>query len=135
MVTAIEQTLEFIRQQAEVFGANNKSDFNKSYVERNNTKPDALRDNGAYFGFIHPDEEPTGPFHDFSFTIFPSSDEKPWLICLGIGSLGFKNDLELSTIPGLRNVFKTSRIREVFANQIFLISNQIYQEAFLIVQT
>src|SRR5208283_144212 len=30
---------------------------------------------------------------------------KPWLVCLGIGSNGFKNDYELATYPGLRRLF------------------------------
>jgi 5-methylcytosine-specific restriction endonuclease McrBC GTP-binding regulatory subunit McrB len=59
----------------------------------------------AYFGFIHPEEEASGPFHDFSLTIFPNDQEQPWLVCLGIGSSGFKNDYELATYPGLRRLF------------------------------
>src|SRR5690606_21203612 len=59
----------------------------------------------AYFGFIHPEEETSGPFHDFSLTIFPNDQNKPWLVCLGIGSSGFKNDYELATYPGLRRFF------------------------------
>lgn len=101
----INNVREYIIQKAEEFGAKTDNPFNRSYVERNNTKADALKDNGAYFGFIHPDEEVAGPFHDFSYTIFPNDDDKPWLICLGIGSNGFKNDYELSTYPGLRRLF------------------------------
>jgi hypothetical protein len=38
--------------------------------------------------------------------IFPSAeDNKPWLVCLGVGSSGFKNDYELATYPGLRRLF------------------------------
>ncbi|WP_237732427.1 AAA family ATPase, partial [Flavobacterium sp. UGB4466] len=102
---SITNVLEFIRLKAEEFGANNDKEFNKSYVERNNTKPDVLKDRGAFFGFIHPEEESGGPFHDFSLTIFPSIDNKPWLVCLGIGSSGFKNDYELANYPGVRRLF------------------------------
>ncbi|SHG15079.1 McrB family protein [Flavobacterium aquidurense] len=102
---SITNVLEFIRVKAEEFGANNDKEFNKSYVERNNTKPDVLKDRGAFFGFIHPEEESGGPFHDFSLTIFPSIDNKPWLVCLGIGSNGFKNDYELANYPGVRRLF------------------------------
>ncbi len=102
---SIENIRQFIRNKAEEFGAKTNAEFNKPYIERNNTGHEALKDNGAYFGFIHPEEEPSGPFHDFSLTIFPSSDNKPWLICLGIGSLGFRNDYELATYPGLRRLF------------------------------
>lgn len=101
----IDNTRQFIKDKAEQFGAKADNEFNKSYIERNNTKQEALKDNGAYFGFIHPDEDTSGPFHDFSLTIFPNKQNKPWLVCLGIGSSGFKNDYELATYPGLRRLF------------------------------
>ena len=101
----IENIRQFIKDKAVEFGAKPDTEFNKPYVERNNTGQEALEDNGAYFGFIHPEEETSGPFHDFSLTIFPNETDKPWLVCLGIGSSGFKNDYELSTFPGLRRLF------------------------------
>lgn len=102
---SIENIRQFIKEKAEQFGAKTDNEFNKPYVERNNTGHEALKDNGAYFGFIHPEEEASGPFHDFSLTIFPNDQNKPWLVCLGIGSSGFKNDYELATYPGLRRLF------------------------------
>ena len=102
---SIENIRQFIKDKAEQFGAKKDIEFNKPYVERNNTKPDVLNDNGAFFGFVHPEEESTGAFHDFSLTIFPNDRDKPWLVCLGIGSGGFKNDYELATYPGLRRLF------------------------------
>lgn len=102
---SIESIRQFIKEKAEQFGAKTDNEFNKPYVERNNTGQEALKDNGAYFGFLHPDEEASGPFHDFSLTIFPSDQNKPWLVCLGIGSSGFKNDYDLATYPGLRRLF------------------------------
>lgn len=102
----IEIVIDMIRSLAKEFGADEKADFNKPYILRNNTGADALKDNGAYFGFIHPEEESSGPYHDFSLTIFPSdSAGKSWLICLGIGSNGFRHDYELATYPGLRRLF------------------------------
>ena len=101
----IDNIYKFIKERAEQFGAKSENDFNKSYVARNNTGHDALQDNGAYFGFIHSEEETAGPFHDFSLTIFPNTENLPWLVCLGIGSSGFKNDYELATYPGLRRLF------------------------------
>lgn len=101
----IDNIRQFIKEKAEQFGAKTDNEFNKPYIERNNTGHEALKDNGAYFGFIHPEEEASGPFHDFSLTIFPNDQKKPWLVCLGIGSSGFKNDYELATYPGLRRLF------------------------------
>lgn len=102
---SIDNIRNFIKEKAEQFGAKIDNEFNKSYIERNNTGHEALKDNGAYFGLIHPEEETAGPFHDFSLTIFPNDQNKPWLVCLGIGSSGFKNDYELATHPGLRRLF------------------------------
>lgn len=102
---SIETIRQFIRKKAGQFGAKIDNEFNRPYVERNNTGQEALNDNGAYFGFIHPEEEVSGPFHDFSLTIFPNDQNNPWLVCLGIGSSGFKNDYELATYPGLRRLF------------------------------
>ena len=102
---SIDNIRTFIKTLAEEFGAKTNNEFNKPFIERNNTNANALKDDGAYFGFIHPEEEPSGPFHDFSLTIFPNDQNKPWLICLGIGSSGFKNDYELATYPGLRRLF------------------------------
>jgi hypothetical protein len=101
----IEEILQFIEDCAVKFGAKPEVEFNRPYVLRKNVGFDALKDNGAYFGFIHPEEESSGPFHDFSLTIFPNDQNKPWLICLGIGSSGFKNDYELATYPGIRRLF------------------------------
>ncbi|MBE2281363.1 MAG: AAA family ATPase [Ignavibacteriaceae bacterium] len=101
----ISEITKFIKDQAGLFGAKTDNELSKSYVERNNTGSEALKDNGAFFGFIHPDEQGSGPYHDFSLTIFPNDQDKPWLVCLGIGSSGFKNDYELATYPGLRRLF------------------------------
>jgi len=116
---SIETMRQFIKDKAEEFGAKTNTAFNKSYVERNNTGADALKDNGAYFGFIHPEEEPAGPFHDFSLTIFPSEQNKAWLVCLGIGSNGFKNDYELATFPGLRRLFSKIIADDAFCKSDF----------------
>jgi DNA polymerase III delta prime subunit len=101
----IDEVIKQIKDWAEEFGASNENEFAKSYVFRNNTGAEALKDNGAFFGFLHPDEEERGVFHDFSFTLFPSENNEPWLLCLGVGSNGFKKDLELATKPGLRRLF------------------------------
>lgn len=104
-MNSIENIRKFVKEKAEEFGAKTDNEFNKPYIERNNTSQEALKDNGAYFGLIHPEEEVSGPFHDFSLTIFPNDQGKPWLVCLGVGSSGFKNDYELATYPGLRRLF------------------------------
>lgn len=116
---SIENIRKFIKEKAEQFGAKTDNEFNKPYVERNNTGREALNDNGAYFGLIHPEEEVSGPFHDFSLTIFPNDQNKPWLVCLGIGSSGFKNDYELATYPGLRRLFSKLASEKGFSKSDF----------------
>jgi len=101
----INEVIKQIKDWADEFGASNENEFAKSYIFRNNTGAEALKDNGAFFGFLHPDEEERGVFHDFSFTLFPSDNNECWLLCLGVGSNGFKKDLELATKPGLRRLF------------------------------
>ncbi len=107
----IDQIITYLEQKAREFGADNSNEVVKDYVLRRNIKPEAFQTGGAYFGFIHPEEEPSGPYHDFSFVVFPSSpgdeDAKYWVVCLGIGSLGFKNDFELATYPGVRRLFQS----------------------------
>ena len=47
----IENIREFIKEKANQFGAKIDNEFNNPYIERNNTGPEALNDNGGYFGF------------------------------------------------------------------------------------
>lgn len=108
----IERIIEHLENKAKEFGAKNDGEFSNDYILRKNIKPEAFRNNGAYFGFIHPEEETSGTYHDFSFVVFPSNPElnngkNPWVVCLGIGSLGFKNDYELATFPGVRRLFSS----------------------------
>jgi 5-methylcytosine-specific restriction protein B len=102
----IKEIVDFIKTEAERFGAKSEAN-NKDFVFRDNTKKEALDDNGAYFGFISPEEELAGVFHDFSLTIFPTDTELPWVVCLGVGSGGFKNDYDLAATPGVRRLFST----------------------------
>ena len=50
-------------------------------------------------------EATTGGYHDFSFVVFPDFHGGKWVVCLSVGSLGFNNDYELATQPGLRRKF------------------------------
>jgi len=115
----IEEIRKYIEEEAIKFGVK-PDDKSRYYIERNNTKADALNDNGGYFGFIHPEEEHTGQFYDFSLTIFPTLNGKPWVVCLGIGSLGFKNDYELASFPGVRRIFSQIINEEGFCKSSFL---------------
>lgn len=104
---AIQDLIEFTKERIKDFGG--KEDEPSNFIFRNNTKANALEEGGAYFGFIRPEEENTGSFHDFCIVLFPDEKdgEEPWLLSLGIGSLGFLNDYDLSLKPGLRRTFES----------------------------
>lgn len=58
-----------------------------------------------FFGFIRPEEQTAGPYSDFSLVFFPTPVENKYVMSLGIGSAGFRNDYFLATQPGLRRLF------------------------------
>lgn len=116
----IDETIQYIHKLASNYGAKNDDDYLKSYIFRNNTKDDAFKKGGAYFGFISSEEEATGPFHDFSLVLFPDNDNKSWIISLGVGSLGFKNDYELASLPGIRRLFYSIISQSGFCKTSFL---------------
>lgn len=115
----IEPILKFIREKAATFGAKN-DDKTKDYVERNNTNELSFAEGVAYFGFIEPEEDTSGPYHDLSYVVFPDPDEKSWLVSIGIGTLGFKNDYELAGLPGLRRSIAPLISAEGFCKTAFL---------------
>jgi MoxR-like ATPase len=99
----IEDIKEFVKDVAEKFGAKNDS-----FVFRDNTGI-SFETNapGAYLGLVEYEEGSSGVYHDFSFVIFPESPNgQSFVVSLGIGSQGFKNDYNLATYPGLRRLFK-----------------------------
>lgn len=103
---AIEEIVEFVKAKAAAFGAKPPDATRPSYVFRENLNP-PFGANQAYFGIVQPDEGPSGAYHDFSFAIMPAEEEgKPWLVNLCVGSLGFKNDYDLATYPGLRRQYQ-----------------------------
>lgn len=69
----IDNIRSFIKQETEKFGAKIDWSKDRQEFERNNTSPEALNDDGGYFGVISPEEDQSGVFHDFSLNIFPSN--------------------------------------------------------------
>lgn len=76
-------------------------------VIRENLEAPAFTDGSAFFAFISNEEEPAGQYSDFSFVVFPDDKDqvKSCVVCLGIGSSGFKNDYQLASLPGCRRLF------------------------------
>jgi MoxR-like ATPase len=96
----IERVITFVKETAEKFGGTPGS-----YVFRNSTQNGPDDENHACFGFVQPDEDPSGAYHDFSLVVFPGGEDQKWVVGLVVGSSGFKNDYELATFPGLRRRF------------------------------
>ncbi len=99
--------LAFFENTIESFGGVNSRTKSNKYVFRNNTAPH--NNKGAFFGCINEGEEHTGAYSDLSIVVFPSNENDDikdrWIIALGVGSLGFKNDYELASLAGTRRQF------------------------------
>ncbi|WNJ17281.1 AAA family ATPase [Pontibacter sp. G13] len=100
----IKEIQEFVVNQASLFGGEEGREHN-SFIFRSNTEIGS-GEAGKFFGLISPYEESSGPYHDFGFTIFPGEAGEPWFVTLGVGTLGFKNDIHLAGTPGLVRIFK-----------------------------
>ncbi len=98
----IEQLVAEFEAWAESFGAVPKG---VNCLFRNNTDKEAFENGGAFFGIIQPEEAIKGGYHDFSLVVFPDNKDGMWVVCLCVGTLGFKHDFELATQPGLRRRF------------------------------
>lgn len=93
-------------ETAKKFGLIEKSEGRKkqnSVIRKNLGGGD---DNVPYFAFISPIEPPSGPYSDFSLVFFPAGDNKDkYVMSIGVGSEGFRNDYDLATTPGMRRLF------------------------------
>lgn len=93
-------------ETATLFGLKTKSEGKKkqnAVIRKNIGYGD---NNVRYFAFINQVEAISGPYSDFSLVFFPAGDaEDKYVMTLGIGSEGFRNDYELATTPGLRRLF------------------------------
>ena len=76
-------------------------------IIRENLEAPAFTDGSAFFAFISSEEEPAGQYSDFSFVVFPDDKEQvnSCVVCLGVGSSGFRNDYQIASLPGLRRLF------------------------------
>ena len=89
MSEILEKVKNFVKEEAIRFGATYNPDerSKNSFLFRDNTKD---LEQSAFFGFVEPEEQERGPYHDFSLVIFPNNSDNYWLIGLGVGTLGFK---------------------------------------------
>lgn len=90
-------------------------------IVRNNLQEKAFKGGAAYWGFLNPEEETSGQYSDFSFVVFPDSysDVKTCVVCLGVGSSGFRNDYHLAALPGIRRMFLKLKGQNTFFKASF----------------
>jgi putative restriction enzyme len=93
-----------VKDEARAFGL--KEEKASNAVLRSNIKSDSFKDGGAYFGYIRPEEAPSGVYYDVSFVIFPQETGGKCLVALAVGSAGFQRDYDLISIPWLRRLYK-----------------------------
>ena len=90
-------------------------------IVRKNLEENAFTEGAAYWGFLNPEEETSGQYSDFSFVVFPDSDSdvKTCVVCLGVGSSGFRNDYHLAALPGIRRMFLKLKGQNTFFKASF----------------
>lgn len=90
-------------------------------IVRENLFDISFHEETAYFGFLSPEEDTKGPYSDFSFVVFPNNETEvsACIVCLGVGSLGFKNDFHLASHPGLRRNFIKLNHKDAFFKTSF----------------
>lgn len=74
-------------------------------IIRNNLSENSFNEGSAFFAIISGEEETFGLYSDYSFVVFPEKKLGSCVVCLGVGSQGFKNDYQLASMPGLRRSY------------------------------
>lgn len=108
-----EELFKEVHAKAQEMGMVNKNQGHQivtpkgNAIVRKNLEENAFKEGAAYWGFLNPEEETSGQYSDFSFVVFPDSysDVKTCVVCLGVGSSGFRNDYHLAALPGIRRIF------------------------------
>lgn len=94
-----------VNEEAEKFGLKEVKGNTSNAVVRSNITAESLGEGGAYFGYIRPEEDLTGLYHDVSFVVFPQKSG-PCVIAIAVGSSGFQRDYDLVSIPWLRRLYR-----------------------------
>ena len=100
-----EELKEKVNEEAKKFGLKEGKGNTSNAVVRSNITAESFGKGGAYFGYIRPEEDLTGPYHDVSFVVFPQKSG-PCVIAIAVGSSGFQRDYDLVSIPWLRRLYR-----------------------------
>ena len=74
-------------------------------MKRSNVSDLSFADAKAYFGYVRPEENPSGAYYDLSFVVFPQKDGGKCIVAIVVGSAGYQRDYELASTPGARRLF------------------------------
>ncbi len=120
-IEATHRYLNFFEEKIKNLGGESRG--NQKYIIRKNVNP-PFPDKGAYFGCINEGEDVSGAYSDLSIVIFPSNEPEDindrWIIALGVGSLGFKNDYNIVSLPGTRRLFMKYLDKNTFIKNDFM---------------
>ena len=127
MYMTAEELFDKVYAQAKLMGMDQKNEGHQivntkgNTIVRNNLQGNAFTDGAAYWGFLNPEEETSGQYSDFSFVVFPDSqtEVKTCVVCLGVGSSGFRNDYHLAALPGIRRMFLKLKGKNTFFKASF----------------
>lgn len=74
-------------------------------MKRSNIGSAAFADGKAYFGYVRPEEAPTGAYYDLSFVVFPQENSGKCVVSIVVGSAGYQRDYDLAATAGTRRLF------------------------------
>lgn len=74
-------------------------------MRRSNISSLSYTDGKAYFGFVRPEEAPSGAYYDLSFVVFPQEESGKCVVSIAVGSAGFQRDYDIVSCPGTRRMF------------------------------
>ena len=74
-------------------------------MKRSNISKLSYADGKAYFGYVRPEEAPSGAYYDLSFVVFPQENEGKCVVSIGVGSAGYQRDFDLASTAGARRAF------------------------------
>lgn len=74
-------------------------------IKRSNIIRASFEDGKAYFGFVRPEESPSGAYYDLSFVVFPQEADGKCVVSIVVGSAGYQRDYDLVSTSGTRRMF------------------------------
>lgn len=74
-------------------------------MKRRNIEHASYADGKAYFGYVRPEEAPSGAYYDLSFVVFPQEKSGKCIVSIVVGSAGYQRDYDLASTVGTRRMF------------------------------